>query len=298
MRIEQILETLDGYAGPFPVHLVAECVARREEITPLLLQILERLADDPAAWPENEDHMAHIYALYMLALFREKRAYPLMVRIFSEPGEEILELTGDAVLNNGTQMLASVFDGNLSGIKALIENEQANPFMRSIAMEALVKLVAAGRLTRGEVVEYFLGLFRTMERTPGYQWDTLAMACTDLWPREFMDELELAYDEGLVDESCLEWEEITEALAQGLAACLHQSSRRGAFITDLAEDMGWMQAFSTDHRREAANKPGSPDSAAQTLPGTARRTTTAKVGRNDPCPCGSGKKLKECCGAN
>lgn len=25
--------------------------------------------------------------------------------------------------------------------------------------------------------------------------------------------------------------------------------------------------------------------------------TAAKVGRNDPCPCGSGKKFKKCCGA-
>ena len=25
------------------------------------------------------------------------------------------------------------------------------------------------------------------------------------------------------------------------------------------------------------------------------RTTQAKVGRNDPCPCGSGKKYKQCC---
>ncbi|MBQ6892711.1 MAG: SEC-C domain-containing protein [Clostridia bacterium] len=24
---------------------------------------------------------------------------------------------------------------------------------------------------------------------------------------------------------------------------------------------------------------------------------TEKVGRNDPCPCGSGKKYKKCCGA-
>jgi SWIM/SEC-C metal-binding protein len=24
---------------------------------------------------------------------------------------------------------------------------------------------------------------------------------------------------------------------------------------------------------------------------------SAKVGRNDPCPCGSGKKYKKCCGA-
>ena len=30
----------------------------------------------------------------------------------------------------------------------------------------------------------------------------------------------------------------------------------------------------------------------------ARRRDTPKVGRNDPCPCGSGKKYKKCCGAS
>jgi uncharacterized protein YecA (UPF0149 family) len=25
---------------------------------------------------------------------------------------------------------------------------------------------------------------------------------------------------------------------------------------------------------------------------------STKVGRNEPCPCGSGKKFKRCCGAN
>ncbi len=27
-------------------------------------------------------------------------------------------------------------------------------------------------------------------------------------------------------------------------------------------------------------------------------TASIKAGRNDPCPCGSGKKYKKCCGAN
>ncbi len=31
---------------------------------------------------------------------------------------------------------------------------------------------------------------------------------------------------------------------------------------------------------------------------TTIRRTTKKVGRNDPCPCGSGKKYKKCCGVN
>jgi preprotein translocase subunit SecA len=28
------------------------------------------------------------------------------------------------------------------------------------------------------------------------------------------------------------------------------------------------------------------------------RRTGVQIGRNDPCPCGSGKKYKKCCGAN
>jgi uncharacterized protein YecA (UPF0149 family) len=31
--------------------------------------------------------------------------------------------------------------------------------------------------------------------------------------------------------------------------------------------------------------------------GVTLRRDVPKVGRNDPCPCGSGKKFKKCCGA-
>jgi SEC-C motif-containing protein len=33
------------------------------------------------------------------------------------------------------------------------------------------------------------------------------------------------------------------------------------------------------------------------IPKPAQRVVANKVGRNDPCPCGSGKKYKKCCGA-
>ena len=39
--------------------------------------------------------------------------------------------------------------------------------------------------------------------------------------------------------------------------------------------------------------------AGQVVPkGETFRREAPKVGRNDPCPCGSGKKYKKCCGAN
>jgi tetratricopeptide (TPR) repeat protein len=43
-------------------------------------------------------------------------------------------------------------------------------------------------------------------------------------------------------------------------------------------------------------KAGIVDEESESAPETIRRTQP-KVGRNDPCPCGSGKKYKRCCGA-
>jgi len=56
------------------------------------------------------------------------------------------------------------------------------------------------------------------------------------------------------------------------------------------------EAFQRRKRRELdqARMAGSGD--LQTVQQVVRGA--AKIGRNDPCPCGSGKKYKKCCGAN
>ncbi|HPY91008.1 MAG TPA: SEC-C metal-binding domain-containing protein, partial [Lentisphaeria bacterium] len=42
--------------------------------------------------------------------------------------------------------------------------------------------------------------------------------------------------------------------------------------------------------------PGLDDKPARLQAGVTIRRQMPKVGRNDPCPCGSGKKYKSCCG--
>jgi preprotein translocase subunit SecA len=39
-------------------------------------------------------------------------------------------------------------------------------------------------------------------------------------------------------------------------------------------------------------------SAPELSPNSASSSSPRKPGRNDPCPCGSGKKYKKCCGRN
>ena len=52
-------------------------------------------------------------------------------------------------------------------------------------------------------------------------------------------------------------------------------------------------------QREPANAPAGADSAMEAALSAATpiRRDQPKVGRNEPCPCGSGKKYKKCCGA-
>ena len=68
---------------------------------------------------------------------------------------------------------------------------------------------------------------------------------------------------------------------------LHQNT--SAFGGTTTGTGGGAQGKASDVVSEAAN---AAEAAAKAKP----VRTGPKVGRNDPCPCGSGKKYKQCCG--
>ena len=57
------------------------------------------------------------------------------------------------------------------------------------------------------------------------------------------------------------------------------------------EDEGYWKPVEDRSARDVVQEAEAPWAGA----GTYRRSEP-KVGRNDPCPCGSGKKYKKCCG--
>ena len=116
---------------------------------------------DRAAQLDAEgDYMAHLYAMFLLAQFRETRAYPLVVRFVSLPSDLLDSLCGDFLTGGLGQVLPSVCGGELAGIQSLIENEDTDQWVRGSALSSLVTLVATGQKNRDEIVSYFTGLFR------------------------------------------------------------------------------------------------------------------------------------------
>jgi hypothetical protein len=110
--------------------------------------------------------------------------------------------------------MASVCGGDLTGIQSLIENEATDEWVRGAALSSLVTLVTAGQKNRDEIVSYFAGLFRgTLVRCWSHVWDTLVSYSSDLYPEELLDDIEHAYEEGLVDPGYIGFDDVKRDLA-------------------------------------------------------------------------------------
>jgi hypothetical protein len=288
MDIESIREQLELNNGTFPAAAVRAAVDQREAITPELLAALQTAADDPEGMMVKGDVMLYIYAMYLLAQFREKAAYPLLVKFFSIPGEICLDLTGGVVTEDLGRILASVCHNELEPIKRMIENPAVNEYVRSACLRTLVILVVQGKVPREQIVNYFRSLFNDrLEQKPDFIWSALVVACRDLYPEELMDDIERAYEDGLVDYSYIRMDHVRMALAEGEEKILQRSRQfRADLIHDTVAEMNWWACFKDKT-----------DTRTNEYPQTATPSTVKKkkIGRNDPCPCGSGKKYKKCC---
>ncbi len=74
------------------------------------------------------------------------------------------------------------------------------------------------------------------------------------------------------------------------AAVLVQTEEREKEVSKIFEDNDWEYTVEID-----PDKPEDITDLDILLNPIAQVTTTKKVGRNEPCPCGSGKKYKKCC---
>ena len=299
MTIPEILKELEPYTGRFPMKAMQAAIEQREAITPELLRVLEAVAQDPVKHAEREDYMLHLFALFLLAQFREKRAYAPIVQMVSAPGETPFDLVGDTVTEGLSQILASVYDGNPAPLHGLVESEQVNDFVRSAALDTFLVLEHTGQMPRAEVVEYFRSLFHgKLQRTHSYAWGWLVCSVADLPAPELLEEVRQAYAEGLVDDTIAD----LEGVERDMVAPEPWRRDRQHLITDAIAEMEWWASFDPEDswpkklpKLEApVPPPPAPPPASYVAPKPFVREP--KVGRNDPCPCGSGKKYKKCCG--
>jgi len=303
MEIDEIIEKLEWFNGKFEREAVEAAVARRDDIIPELQTILEEIADPDTAADLNDEggYMAHLYAMFLLAQFRETRAYPIMLRIALLPGDLLDDLFGDAIAGDFDSVLASVCGGDIEGIQSLIENPAVDQWVRGAGLGALVTLVAAGIRSREDILEYFASLFHgKLADKNEIVWSDLVVYSTDLYAPELLPEIEKAYEDGLVDSMVIGIEDVRKDFARGREWALERlaKSPHRRLVDDTVAEMGRWATFNEDAPRRVPEFPSPGDTPSPWQPDsyTGFKRSGLKIGRNDPCPCASGKKYKKCCG--
>ena len=241
MDVQEILQQFATHTGTFPREAMAQAIAQREAITPALLRVLAEAQHNIENLPES-DSMAHIYAMYLLAQFREPRAYPLIVEFFSIPGDIALDTTGDVATEDLGRILASVSCGDIRLMTALVENAHANEYVRVAALRGLVTLVACGEQARDDIIAYFQGLFQgKIARDMPFVWSGLVSASNDLYPEELYTDIQHAYDDELIEPGFIGLDDIDETLQRGKVHVLDELRRnqRYSLITDTITEMEW-----------------------------------------------------------
>lgn len=247
MNLAQIIEELAyDMGGDLPRDAIEAAIAKRKQITPHLLAILEDATYRIDEIIEDDNYQGHLYAMYLLAQFREEKAFPFILELFSYPGEIPHAIAGDVLTEDLSRILASVCGKNIEPLKLLIENSSINEYVRAACQACMVTLVGCGLIHRKEVIEYFRSLFREkLEKIPSFVWDHLIVSCCSLYPEELYKEIQEAFDRNLVNRSFISLEDVATTLAEEKQRHLFQLFHDAELIDDTVAEMEkWMGNYS------------------------------------------------------
>jgi hypothetical protein len=246
-----------------------------------VLRVVEAAASG-AALSERDQNLL-FWGVHVLGEARDTRLFRPLLSLLRRPTDQLEVLLGDAVTGTLPRLAVSLFDGDWEALLGVIADPAVDEFVRWNLFGALTFLTFKGRIDR-KATRAFLVRFddERLARAGEAVWNGWAEAIALL---------------GFADLS----DRYTAALAQAR----------------LLEDVcgpDWFQAVLFD----ALNNPDNPerfsmhrfgylgnaadeldellsDEDAEGEPAPPLHNPLRDVGRNDPCPCGSGKKFKKCC---
>jgi hypothetical protein len=301
----QLLAALEYGGEALHPDLIRACLARPEALTPGLLVMLETELD--TAWRDDDPRWYRDgHAGLLLSAFREPAALPLFAQVLWEAQRDYLfEWFGLALpyyygpaaipmliealeIEDGDDMLVSHASGMLTYI-ALHHPEERDRIIAALR-PYLPSLDEAGALV----------ITPEQRADPPVLWVWVINAFMDLRYDGADAVIKALFDADLVDPFVLGgWDDYRAAFAPDV-----DHPWKSSHVYDIVAE--YEEIY--EHERAVARKRMAAE--ARSASGPSRDASfdasradpepfvreEPKVGRNDPCPCGSGKKYKHCCG--
>ncbi|MFV0442108.1 MAG: DUF1186 domain-containing protein [Planctomycetaceae bacterium] len=319
--VEGVIAALNSeYDGTLPVEAIRAAQRMRDRIVPQLIQLMES-ATESARRGDDVEPNGHLFALFLLTEFRAREALPAILEAMSLPGELTLDLYGDSVTGYLYRVLAALADEQPQVVEDLLTNANRNFYVRWQAAQTYLLWVRDGRLTRDDAVERLRCHLRAAvaEQNPELVGAIIG-ELLNFVPHEAIPEIRQAFERGQVEDSIVNMKSVERTFAEAderQEMVLEHALPTG--IDDTVAELSVWAGFQPE-----GAKPFSPPEASRVgtnemdsdldglrsefidrdvdyygRPVTSQLLNTGiKTKPNEPCPCGSGRKFKKCCGKN
>lgn len=289
----------------FPVDAIRASDADRAAVLPVFLEAIEGfVARTPT---ERQQPDAVFFIFHMLGSWREKSAYWPLARLLRFAKNDVRHAIGEGVTETCHRVMAAVFDGDPQPLYDIILDRDADEYVRSRMCQAIAIVTLRGELLRSEAARFLAACFDDLEpKVDCFVWCGWHDAIAMLGLAELRPMVVEAFKRGSIASWVTEIRFFESDLAKSLQypdgspwLSDKEFSPFGDTVDELSGWYGFSEKYEEDMQRRAEREQKSLESAPKTLDDlTAWRPIVnplRHVGRNDPYPCGSGKKYKRCC---
>ena len=282
--IEPYVQEL-AWSEPLPSMAVSLCTLRYPDCAHLLRAALQRAADGELEG--EEDERLFFRALFIIGGRRDPLGFEPLMRLLRAPQDEVEFLLGDAITEHLAKIVAGVFNGDHANLFEGILDRNLDEYVRDAMLGAATFLTWQGSIDRQRFVDLLERLHMERAAPDGsIVWYAWLRAVALLGLRQLQPLVFGAWDR--LPEQTIEREEFSDLLARAECAPedigLFHDEHLG-YIDDVLDALMFFGA-AADPLLDAAD---------DWTPPTPAVNPWRHVGRNDPCPCGSGKKAKRCC---
>ncbi|WP_343716840.1 DUF1186 domain-containing protein [Inquilinus sp.] len=315
MTVDEVIRALaQAPAGVLPVDAMNWALDHWEEAGPRFIELVERYADGNDRSEDIETVL--FFVIHLLGERMETRAFPVLCRL-ARNREAMDRILGEAITETFDRILIGTYDGDLAPLKAVIEDAAAGEFVREAAFEALAYHCRMGAISDEEMKAYLLHLAEHMQpRDDNAVWIGWTTAVSSLGYEDLAPTAERLINDFLEPVAMMDVDDFRDDLRR----TLDDPDRMAGFIAgrlmpfmDTVGTLSTWYSFSEEYRVRHArgeldeefddldeelddlDDPLVPRGWPSIAYGEPAINPARDVGRNDPCPCGSGKKYKKCC---
>lgn len=290
MNFQEAIKEITYKTKKLPKEAFEVVEANPEEAKPYLYDALDKAIREGKNLEEG--YQLHFYSIFLLAEFQDKEAFGKLMELASLPPETLDYLIGDATTEGLKDGLYLTYNGNKDQLVQCIKEDAIDEYARGAMLNALGQLYLDGTLARDEWQEILRGLIYT-EGLGEYLYAKLAGMVCECHLIELMEDMDYLFGEGLVEERIFgDYDSCVDRMFDYSRE--HTFCRSSLVASRVLE--GWAM-FEQEEKTKSKVKDKDFDKFLKKLAGKSapKPVSKVKVGRNDPCPCGSGKKYKRCC---